>query len=64
MAMSPEDWEIIRAKLAQMEQTVEALKKLRLLTFPDSVVRAIDSALARLEEEISRLKKATMADQS
>jgi len=63
MAMSSEDWQTINAKIREMEQTVEALKKLRTgtLFLPDSVLRVIDDAVVETTRRIAAIKN-TMGD--
>lgn len=63
MPMNSQDWQTIKAKIAEMEQVIEALRKLRDsdVAFPDSVLRAIDDAIRESEKRVRELKN-TMVD--
>ncbi len=58
--MSSQDWQTIKAKIAEMEQVIEALRKLRdgHVAFPDSVVSAFDNAIRESEKRVRELKSA------
>jgi hypothetical protein len=56
--MSQDDWESLQANIRQMEQTLEGLKRLRGLAFPDSVNRALDETIAKSEQQLAALKNA------
>ncbi len=60
MPLSSQDWQTIKAKIAEMEQVIEALTKLRdgHVAFPDSVLGAIDNAIRDSEKRVSELKNA------
>jgi hypothetical protein len=60
MPMNSKDGRAINARLVEAEQTIEALKKLRdgHITFPESVLRAIDSAILESEKRLAPLKNA------
>ncbi len=63
MAMSSEDWQAVKAKISQMEQVVQALRKLRAepSALPESVLQAIDGAITETERRIAAIKN-TMVD--
>lgn len=60
MSMSSQDWQTIKAKIAEMEQVIEALRRLRdgHIAFPDSVFGAIDNAIRDSEKRVRELKDA------
>lgn len=60
MPMSSLDWQTIKAKIAEMEQLIEALRKLRdgHVAFPDSLLSAIDKGIRESEKHVRELKSA------
>jgi hypothetical protein len=59
MPMNSEEWNIIKARIEEMEQIVRALRKLRAGTtaLPDSVLNALDSTISENENLIGQLKQ-------
>lgn len=59
MAIDSDNGQLLKAKIDQMEQSLAALKALRSknLSLPDSVVRAIDEAIADSERKLADLKR-------
>jgi len=50
----------VKAKITEMEQVIEALRKLcdGQVVFPDSVLGAIDNAITESEKRVSELRNA------
>ncbi len=59
MPISSEEWTVIKARITEMEQVVRALRKLLTGTtaLPDSVLNALDNAIAKNEKLIEQLKQ-------
>lgn len=58
MAMSHDDWMMIKAKIGQMEEAVGGLKSLRDggITLSDSLLHNLDYAISESEKIIALLK--------